>query len=73
MKSKSIKRHLLMFTLGLLFLAFVVNTAFTTLIVGKNSQDVLIEKAKEQVYEMAKQVEVILNTERSHPSHAGFC
>lgn len=63
MKSKSIKRHLLMFTLGLLFLAFVVNTAFTTLIVGKNSQDVLIEKAKEQVYEMAKQVEVILNTE----------
>lgn len=30
----------------------------------KNSKEVLIEKANEQVYEVAKQVETILNSER---------
>lgn len=63
MKSKSIKRHLLFSTMALLLLAFVVNTGLTAYIVKKESQSVLIDKAKEQVFEMAKQAEVILNTE----------
>lgn len=63
MKSKSIKRYLLFSTMALLLLSFVVNTGLTAYIVKKESQSVLIDKAKEQVFEMAKQAEVILNTE----------
>ena len=68
MINKSIKRYLMFFTLGLLFLAFVLNTVFTTLIVGKQSQAVLVEKAKEQVFEMAKQAETILNAKEDSTS-----
>ncbi|QDQ02455.1 HAMP domain-containing protein [Lysinibacillus fusiformis] len=64
MKSKSIKRRLLFFTLGLLLLSSVLNSVLGVWIVGKNSKEVLIEKANEQVYEVAKQVETILNSER---------
>ncbi|MGE7952997.1 methyl-accepting chemotaxis protein [Lysinibacillus xylanilyticus] len=63
MKSKSIKRRLLLFTLGLLLLSSVVNSLFGVWFVGKNSKEVLIEKANEQVFEMAKQAETILNSE----------
>ncbi|MFJ7951298.1 methyl-accepting chemotaxis protein [Lysinibacillus sp. NPDC096418] len=62
MKSKSIKRRLLFFTLGLLLLSSVINSVLGVWIVGKNSKEVLIEKANEQVYEVAKQVETILNS-----------
>ncbi|MEB2281827.1 methyl-accepting chemotaxis protein [Lysinibacillus xylanilyticus] len=63
MKNKSIKRRLLFFTLSLLLLSSVVNSVLGVWIVGKNSKDVLIEKANEQVYEIAKQAETILNSE----------
>lgn len=62
MKSKSIKRRLLFFTLGLLLLSSVINSVLGVWIVGKNSKEVLIEKANEQVYEIAKQAETILNS-----------
>lgn len=41
----------------------VLNAVLGVWIVGKNSREVLIEKAHEQVFEMAKQVEMILNAE----------
>lgn len=63
MKNKSIKRRLLFFTLGLLLLSSVINSVLGVWIVGKNSKEVLIEKANEQVYEIAKQAETILNSE----------
>ncbi|MFJ8518607.1 methyl-accepting chemotaxis protein [Lysinibacillus xylanilyticus] len=63
MKSKSIKRRLLFFTLSLLLLSSVINSVIGVWIVGKNSKEVLIEKANEQVYEIAKQAETILNSE----------
>ncbi|MFT9820696.1 methyl-accepting chemotaxis protein [Lysinibacillus sp. NPDC056185] len=63
MKNKSIKRRLLFFTLSLLLLSSVINSVLGVWIVGKNSKEVLIEKANEQVYEIAKQAETILNSE----------
>ncbi|MFF2796385.1 methyl-accepting chemotaxis protein [Lysinibacillus xylanilyticus] len=63
MKNKSIKRRLLFFTLSLLLLSSVINSVIGVWIVGKNSKEVLIEKANEQVYEIAKQAETILNSE----------
>ncbi|KMY33760.1 chemotaxis protein [Lysinibacillus xylanilyticus] len=63
MKNKSIKRRLLFFTLSLLLLSSVINSVLGVWIVGKNSKEVLIDKANEQVYEIAKQAETILNSE----------
>ncbi|MBU5427647.1 hypothetical protein KQI41_14755 [Tissierella pigra] len=63
MKSKSIRRLLTTVILSLLLLAFVVSAVFTNLVLKEKSKNVLIEKAKEQVFEMAKQVEEILNNE----------
>jgi len=63
LKNKSIKRRLLFFTLSLLLLSSVINSVIGVWIVGKNSKEVLIEKANEQVYEIAKQAETILNSE----------
>ncbi|MSU00398.1 methyl-accepting chemotaxis protein [Tissierella pigra] len=63
MKNKSIRRLLTTVILSLLLLAFVVSAVFTNLVLKEKSKNVLIEKAKEQVFEMAKQVEVILNNE----------
>jgi len=63
LKNKSIKRRLLFFTLSLLLLSSVINSVLGVWIVGKNSKEVLIEKANEQVYEIAKQAETILNSE----------
>ncbi|ACA40184.1 methyl-accepting chemotaxis protein [Lysinibacillus sp. fkY74-1] len=60
---KSIKKRLLFFTLGLLLVASIVNAGLAVWIVNKKSQEVLIEKAQEQVFEMAKQAETILNAE----------
>ncbi len=40
----------------------VINSVLGVWIVGKNSKEVLIEKANEQVYEIAKQAETILNS-----------
>ncbi|WP_427071722.1 methyl-accepting chemotaxis protein [Lysinibacillus fusiformis] len=60
---KSIKKRLLFFTLGLLLVASIVNAGLAVWIVNKKSQEVLIEKAQEQVFEMAKQAETILNSE----------
>ncbi len=60
---KSIKKRLLFFTLGLLLVASIVNAGLAVWIVNKKSQEVLIEKAHEQVFEMAKQAETILNAE----------
>lgn len=65
MKNKSIKRRLLFFTLSLLLLSSVINSVLSVWIVGKNSKEVLIEKANEQVYEIAKQAETILNSENN--------
>jgi methyl-accepting chemotaxis protein len=44
-------------------LSSVINSVLGVWIVGKNSKEVLIEKANEQVYEIAKQAETILNSE----------
>lgn len=63
---KSIKKRLLFFTLGLLLVASIVNAGLAVWIVNKKSQEVLIEKAQEQVFEMAKQAETILNAETDH-------
>lgn len=63
MKSKSIKRRLLFFTLGLLLLSSVLNSVLSVWIVGKNSKEILIEKANDEVFEIAKQAETILNSE----------
>lgn len=60
---KSIKKRLLFFTLGLLLVASILNAGLAVWIVNKKSQEVLIEKAQEQVFEMAKQAETILNSE----------
>ena len=65
MKIKSIKQQILFLSLGLLLLAFTTNTIFMTTIVNNKSKEVLIEKAKEQVFEIAKQAEVILETEEN--------
>ncbi|WP_107840817.1 methyl-accepting chemotaxis protein [Metasolibacillus meyeri] len=60
---KSIKQRLLFFTLGLLLVASILNAGFVVWVVNTKSQEVLIEKAQEQVFEMAKQAETILNSE----------
>ncbi|GLC89596.1 methyl-accepting chemotaxis protein [Lysinibacillus piscis] len=61
---KNLKRRLLFFTLSLLLLSSVLNTVLVSWAVKKDSQAVLIEKAQEQVFEMAKQAEAILDAER---------
>ncbi|KYG89759.1 chemotaxis protein [[Bacillus] sp. KCTC 13219] len=60
---KSIKKRLLFFTLGLLLVSSVLNASLAVWIVNTKSQEVLIEKAQEQVFEIAKQAETILNSE----------
>lgn len=69
MKTKSIKQQILFLSLGLLLLAFITNTIFITTIVSNRSKEVLIEKAKEQVFEIAKQAEAILEME-DNPTEA---
>lgn len=62
-KKGSIKKYLLVFILGFLLLSSAVNTFFTASIINSKIREVLIEKAKDQVYEMGKQAETILSTE----------
>ncbi|WP_053955001.1 methyl-accepting chemotaxis protein [Inediibacterium massiliense] len=64
MKSKgSIKRYLLMFLVGFLLLSSAVNTICTAIVINTKIKNVLITKAKEQVYEIGKQAEQILANE----------
>lgn len=62
-KKGSIKKYLLVFILGFLLLSSAINTFFTASIINSKIREVLIEKAKDQVYEMGKQAETILSTE----------
>lgn len=62
-KKGSIKKYLLVFILGFLLLSSAINTFFTASIINSKIREVLIEKAKDQVYEIGKQAETILSTE----------
>ena len=61
--NRSIKQQILFSSLGLLLLAFIINAVLTGYFINNKSQEVLIEKAREQVYEMSKQAEDILDRE----------
>ncbi len=63
MKTKSIRGQLLFLSLGLFILTFTLNAVIITGLVSNKSQGILIEKAKEQVFEMGRQAEVILETQ----------
>lgn len=63
MKTKSIRGQLLFLSLGLFILTFTLNAVIITGLVSNESQGILIEKAKEQVFEMGRQAEVILETQ----------
>lgn len=63
-KRSSIKKYLLVFILGFLLISLAANTVLTAAAINKNIRTVLIEKAKEQVFEISKQAENILATEK---------
>lgn len=62
-KKGSIKTYLLLFILGFLLLSSAINTVLTSVVINSNIREVLVEKAKDQVFEIGKQAEVILETE----------
>ncbi|SFA91273.1 methyl-accepting chemotaxis protein [Clostridium frigidicarnis] len=61
-KNKSIKRVLILSVLLITFIILLINTVVTTLLINTNMKEVLIEKAEDQVYEISKQAEFILNS-----------
>ncbi|NLP35647.1 MAG: methyl-accepting chemotaxis protein [Clostridiales bacterium] len=63
MVRKSIRNQILLLSLVILVVAFGINTAFAGKIINDRSQETLIEKAQDQVYEMAKHAEMILDIE----------
>lgn len=63
-KFKSIKTYLSFFILGMLFLFSLLNTIVTSSVINVKIKEVLIEKAKDQVFEIGKQAESILETEK---------
>ena len=67
--NRSIKQQILFSSLGLLLLAFIINAVLTGYFINNKSQEVLIEKAREQVYEMSKQAEDILDRKMTQLMH----
>ena len=59
----SIKTLLLLFVLGFLLASTVLNTALTSIKVRNEITDVMIDKATEMAYEIAREAEFILNSE----------
>lgn len=59
-KNGSIRRYLLFFLVGFLLLSSAINTGLTAYVIENNIKNVLIQKAKEQVFEISKQAEEIL-------------
>lgn len=59
----SIKTLLLLFVLGFLLASTVLNTALTAIKVRNEITEVMIDKATEMAYEIAREAEFILNSE----------
>lgn len=62
MSKRSIRQFMLLSLMGVLLLSYLVNNLFTYRTVSESMRDVIIEKSREQVYEMARHAEKILNT-----------
>lgn len=62
MPKRSIRQFMLLSLLGVLLLSYVVNNIMTYRTVSNTMQEVMIEQSREQVYEMARHAELILNT-----------
>lgn len=58
----SIKTLLLLFVLGLLLTSTVINVALTAVMVRNEITDVMVDRATEMAYEIAREAEFILNS-----------